>query len=195
MVDDAESLRGIAHPLRLRLLGQLRLRGPATASALGRELGESSGSTSYHLRQLERYGFVEPAPDQPSRRDKVWQACHISTEFRLPASGDREVWRTALGTVVDAQLAALIEGVRARQRDAARWPPAWEEAHMSDDVRLHLAPERLAALKKELQRVISTFEQSADASDAEARTVFLHLQSFAAPGEIPPPASGPQAGP
>ena len=51
-VTDVRALRALAHPLRNRLLGQLRLNGPATASQLGRVVGESSGSTSYHLRQL-----------------------------------------------------------------------------------------------------------------------------------------------
>ena len=55
-VTDVRALRALAHPLRSRLLGQLRLNGPATASRLGRVVGESSGSTSYHLRQLAAYG-------------------------------------------------------------------------------------------------------------------------------------------
>src|SRR5688500_20312710 len=58
-VTDVRALRALAHPLRNRLLGQLRLHGPATASQLGRTVGESSGATSYHLRQLAAYGFVE----------------------------------------------------------------------------------------------------------------------------------------
>ena len=60
---DARTLRGLAHPLRLRLLNTLREFGPATASGLADRLGESSGATSYHLRQLATYGFVEDAPD------------------------------------------------------------------------------------------------------------------------------------
>jgi hypothetical protein len=35
------------------------VRVPAPASGLGSAVGESSGSTSYHMRQLETYGFVE----------------------------------------------------------------------------------------------------------------------------------------
>src|SRR4051812_14770407 len=58
-VTDVRALRALAHPLRNRLLGLLRLDGPATASRLARVVGESSGATSYHLRQLAAYGFVE----------------------------------------------------------------------------------------------------------------------------------------
>ncbi|HJU96652.1 MAG TPA: helix-turn-helix domain-containing protein, partial [Jiangellaceae bacterium] len=49
-VQDLEPLRAFTHPLRMRLLAALRSDGPATASDLGRLLGESSGATSYHLR-------------------------------------------------------------------------------------------------------------------------------------------------
>lgn len=59
---DARSLRGLAHPLRMQLLDALRFGGPATASQLAEKLGESSGATSYHLRQLAAHGFVEDAP-------------------------------------------------------------------------------------------------------------------------------------
>ena len=56
---DPAALRALAHPLRGKLLAALRIDGPATASMLARRYGESSGATSYHLRQLARYGFVE----------------------------------------------------------------------------------------------------------------------------------------
>ena len=53
-----DALRALAHPLRVQLFSALTSFGPATASALAARLGESSGSTSYHLRQLEKHGFV-----------------------------------------------------------------------------------------------------------------------------------------
>ena len=62
-----DALKGLAHPLRLRLLAELNARGSATASQLGDALGESSGSTSYHLRQLHKHGFVEEDADRAPR--------------------------------------------------------------------------------------------------------------------------------
>ena len=60
---DAGSLRGLAHPVRLRMLGLLRTEGPATATRLAARLGLNSGATSYHLRQLATHGFVVEATD------------------------------------------------------------------------------------------------------------------------------------
>jgi DNA-binding transcriptional ArsR family regulator len=68
----AAQLRALAHPLRLELLRLLRAEGPATASELARRVGESSGSTSYHLRALHRAGMLEEAEPQ-DRRERRWK--------------------------------------------------------------------------------------------------------------------------
>src|SRR3954454_20093634 len=68
----AAQLRALAHPLRLQLLEVLHVEGPATASQLGRRLGESSGATSYHLRALHRAEMIEEA-EQRNGRERWWQ--------------------------------------------------------------------------------------------------------------------------
>jgi DNA-binding transcriptional ArsR family regulator len=68
----AAQLRALAHPLRLQLLHLLHADGPATASQLAHRLGESSGSTSYHLRALHRAGFLEET-EPLNRRERWWK--------------------------------------------------------------------------------------------------------------------------
>src|SRR3954468_12521712 len=89
-VTDVRALRALAHPLRSRLLGRLRLHGPATASQLGRAVGESSGSTSYHLRQLAAYGFVEEVEGQGTARERWWRARHRLTSWRADEIATQE---------------------------------------------------------------------------------------------------------
>lgn len=69
---DAAALRALAHPLRLRILSALR-DGPATSTLLARELRESRGATSYHLRELARYGLIEELADRGRGRERWWQ--------------------------------------------------------------------------------------------------------------------------
>ncbi len=176
-VEDPETLRAIAHPLRLRLLGHLRLHGPATASELGRTLGESSGSTSYHLRQLERYGFIEPEPEQKSRREKVWKASHRYTRFELGASAEE---RAAGNTIVGVQLEELVRGVRRRQSSALS--EEWLSALPANDYILTVSP----ALLEQLGERIAALIEDADApTDPQARRVQLHLQGYLSEGEQP----------
>src|SRR5215212_5411867 len=70
-----EQLRALAHPIRIRILEALA-SGPGTASTLARELGESSGATSYHLRALHRAGLVDEDETQPNRRERWWRRRH-----------------------------------------------------------------------------------------------------------------------
>jgi DNA-binding transcriptional ArsR family regulator len=59
-------------PLRFRIFELLR-EGPATASILARRLGESSGTTSYHLRLLEKTGAVVEDPTIGTKRERWWR--------------------------------------------------------------------------------------------------------------------------
>src|SRR5690349_15392883 len=84
---DAHTIRGLAHPLRVKMLGLLRQGGPATATQLAARLGQSSGATSYHLRQLAAYGFVLEDTSRGEGRERWWRAAHRATHFD-PASAD-----------------------------------------------------------------------------------------------------------
>jgi DNA-binding transcriptional ArsR family regulator len=69
---DANILRALAHPARIRILEELTFRGPMTATELAGPIGESAANCSWHLRQLARYGFVEEAGGGTGRR-RPWQ--------------------------------------------------------------------------------------------------------------------------
>ena len=79
-VRDPRALRALAHPIRIRLLGLLRREGPLTATEAGRRIDESSGSASYHLRQLARFGLVEDAAGGHGR-ERPWRATALYTSW------------------------------------------------------------------------------------------------------------------
>src|SRR3954470_23006 len=56
---DPRAMRAYAHPVGLALIGLLRRNGPMTATQAAARLGESSGTCSFHFRQLAKYGFCE----------------------------------------------------------------------------------------------------------------------------------------
>src|SRR6266581_1484347 len=82
---DARSLKGLAHPIRLRLRTELANHGPATATQLAARIGESSGSTSYHLRQLAAYGFIVDDGTLGNGRERYWRAVHRAVVLPEPA--------------------------------------------------------------------------------------------------------------
>ena len=70
---DLESLKALSHPLRVQIVNALSIYGPATASGLAERFGESSGATSYHLRQLERHGFIREVEGRGTGRERWWE--------------------------------------------------------------------------------------------------------------------------
>ncbi|RSM59888.1 transcriptional regulator [Kibdelosporangium aridum] len=60
------------HPIRTALLALLHERDTVTSTQAAQALGFSSGSCSFHLRQLARYGYVEEA-DAADGRVRPWR--------------------------------------------------------------------------------------------------------------------------
>ena len=87
---DPTALRALSHPVRLRILGLLRVDGPSTASALAARLGLNSGATSYHLRQLAQHGFAVDDAERGNGRDRWWWAAHQSTRTDASAEANPE---------------------------------------------------------------------------------------------------------
>lgn len=55
--------RGLAHPIRLRVLQLLRTEGPMPVGAIADVLGLGQGHLSNHLSCLKTCGFVRVVPD------------------------------------------------------------------------------------------------------------------------------------
>ena len=56
LLEDAEALQALAHPVRVRVLEALRE--PASAAAAARAVGQPRQNVNYHLKELERAGLV-----------------------------------------------------------------------------------------------------------------------------------------
>src|ERR1700722_855750 len=78
LLDNPVAIRAIAHPVRLALIGLIGREGPTTSAAAARELGISQALASHHMRQLAKYGFLEPA-EQRNGRDRPWQGTGVTT--------------------------------------------------------------------------------------------------------------------
>ncbi|MEV3860600.1 helix-turn-helix domain-containing protein [Streptomyces sp. NPDC050095] len=177
---DARSLRGLAHPLRMRMLDSLRYSGPATASQLAAKLGESSGATSYHLRQLAEYGFVEDAPEHGKGRERWWKAVYSGTVFdsALLKDEDPEVRGAAdfflheVATMHARQLSTWLGS-----RDA--WGKAWDDATDVSSWTLRLTPELTKELTEKMHELLESYRDLAvTKGDPQAEQVRIHTHAF-----------------
>ena len=174
-ITDVEALRVFAHPLRGSLLGLLRLEGPSTATKLATRVGESSGTTSYHLRQLARYGFVEELPDEGNGRDRWWRALHRSTGFE-PADligdpGGREVVDELAHRQLGLQQRALV----AFAAEMADLDDDWRTTVSLNDWSIRLSPAAARELDRELNDVLRRWQETREEPDQPAVSVLVDL--------------------
>lgn len=178
---DRTALAMLAHPLRARLLDELRLSGPATATSLAAVLQTNSGATSYHLRKLEQVALVVDSGTGDGRR-RIWRA---STESR-PRDGERNDNTDATGETDDADgqaaLAWLARDYLQHFTDRAeqwldtqgRWPADWrEEVGLSDHL-VQVTAGQLSALRADLAEVLERYRR-VGAGNPSARRVSVYL--------------------
>lgn len=150
---DPRIIRALAHEARQKLIALVGRGRVVTATEVADELGVSPSAASYHLRQLAKYGLVEPATDPSSDgREKRWQATfdslvmapdgevdHASAVAHLEVfqAAIRQSVLTSLGLPDDAEGAAGVNIGRAQ---------------------LRLTPARAAELSGRVRAVLAEFD-------------------------------------
>lgn len=182
---NARTLRTLAHPLRIRLLNALREFGPATASGLGERLGESSGATSYHLRQLAESGLVEDAPELGKGRERWWRSVHDGTMvetagFRTHA--DPEV-RGAIDVVLHETATTHAQELNTWLGTMDEWPQEWQRSWDMSDFKLRLTPELAQELYEKLHDVVESYRDRVPEDTEGSAVVRTHLHTFPRPSE------------
>lgn len=179
---DARSLRGLAHPLRIRMLATLRHDGPATASQLAERLGESSGSTSYHLRQLAAHGFVEDAPGHGKGRERWWRAVHDGTRFDEKLMYDEDPATRGAADLFLHEIATIhTQEMSTWLGTAHSWSQDWRRASDISDFTLQLTAGQSLELVRKLHDVINSYRDLPPAEGTE--TVRFHTHAFPRAGE------------
>ena len=177
-VRDPRALRALAHPIRIRLLGLLRREGPLTATEAGRRIDESSGSASYHLRQLARFGLVEDAAGGHGR-ERPWRATALYTSW--PDVADTPDLAEASEVFTRFVLRRYVERLEQWLSRRPDEPTEWQEAAAFGDSLLYLTVDELAVLRDALRRLAQPYEERIsrpEARPAGARPVALLQVAF-----------------
>ncbi|MFF7638272.1 ArsR/SmtB family transcription factor [Kitasatospora sp. NPDC008050] len=154
-ITDPQTMRALAHPVRLAILERLQRHGPATATQLAPEVGATPTVTSWHLRHLAGFGLVRDAEPGPDRRQRRWQA--VARGFRFEVGGDDEGAAAAR---------ALSQQMFLRSGDLPnRWitevapelAPEWRRLGGLANTRVVLTTEELAELGEAIERLLAPY--------------------------------------
>jgi Helix-turn-helix domain len=151
---DPRAMRAYAHPVRLALIGLLRRHGPMTATQAAARLGESSGTTSFHLRQLAKYGFCEEAGGGKGR-EKPWRATALFTSWETALDDpERTEAERALNTVI---LQMYVDQITRWLADRPDDSPEWQRASGFGDVTVPLTPRELEKLRHDVEALVRPY--------------------------------------
>ena len=173
---DAGALKVLAHPLRSRLLGRLRIGGPATATDLAAQLGTNSGATSYHLRRLESVGLVTDTGEGEGKR-RLWRASTDSHQYEPSDFAGDEDAETALGWLQRDYSRHLGEQFERWLDVEHGWPLEWRDAAGMGDSFVVATAEQVRAMNQEIWEVVERYRRVGQGNPS-ARRVAVYLLDF-----------------
>ncbi|MEV6753525.1 helix-turn-helix domain-containing protein [Streptomyces sp. NPDC051214] len=198
-LNDLRVLKALAQPRRQQMLQHLTVHGPATSATLARALGLNTGATSYHLRELARYGFVEETAGTGHGRERWWRAIPGDRRFP-PRSQQTAETRLVMDELNHLSYAADLQLFEQLQREACDTEDAglgeWADAFPYSRGTIRLTLPELREFFEEYIALLNRYKRPDAETPADARTVLTRLLAFPAPATTDaPPATAPPTAP
>ncbi|MCK0112451.1 helix-turn-helix domain-containing protein [Ornithinimicrobium sp. F0845] len=181
---DATAMKAFAHPLRMAMYDYLNDHGSATATMLARHTGENTGQTSYHLRQLERHGFVTEDVGRGTGRERWWKAVGFSMNGYEMAKDSST--RPAIEATLRRQVAQRAEALADWFERSVTEDPEWAARSLNSRVTAELTLDEATALGEALMTLLHEHSEAAkrgrEAEEPGASTarrrVRIYLDAF-----------------
>lgn len=187
-VDDAPTLRALAHPIRLALLEALGRQGPLTATEAAEIIGESPSACSFHLRMLAKYGLVEDAGGGTGRR-RPWRRTDPAG-FVFPATDDDPRTSLAAEALSGLLWGRYLDRARAVLGRRPHMPANQEAITTAAETVAYVLPEEAAQFTAEMWALISRYQDRlADSSLRPAGSSALEILLFTYPLDAVPPGA------
>src|SRR3984957_6297141 len=154
-ITDAQTLKALAHPVRIALFEELAMGGAMTATQIGERIGESATTCSFHLRQLAKYGFVEEAGGGTGR-SRPWRLTSGGMSFS--PSGDVEA-EIASDAVTRMFRERQFERYQEWRSTKASYPLEWRQAAIDGQYLFHLTAPELAQFSNEVHELLMRWDR------------------------------------
>jgi DNA-binding transcriptional ArsR family regulator len=170
----AKEVRALAHPLRLRMLEALH-DGPATASMLGRELGESSGATSYHLRARAAAGLIVEDMEKRKGRERWWKRDPDRVGLISSAPAEDPEYNAAVAMLESTMIARDEEAIRRyiACREEGQHSDGWQETAFIGGWTVYATREEVEELSEFVVRWLRARRRGERGPSSEQPLVYL----------------------
>ncbi|MET1005599.1 MAG: helix-turn-helix domain-containing protein [Propionibacteriaceae bacterium] len=178
-VTDPLALRALAHPLRLELYSLVAREGSLTAADAARQLSISHALASHHLRQLAKYGFVEPA-ETSDHRAHPWRVTATSLDLKPTEPGSRASVDALDRYSVEQATHQFVEW----QERRADEDPSWADLAGVHPSLIYLTPDELSAVLEAWTKIITPLVETrpvGHAAHRPAETVPVNVTLIAVP--------------
>jgi len=166
-ITDPQVMRAMAHPARIEIMEHLASTGAVvTATEMAGVVGLSPSATSYHLRELAKYGLVEQAPSRGDARERVWRS--TSSGWSLDSDNEEPEVLAAGQALADAYLTRSYARLRdwfARQHQESK---QWREANMLSTQMLLLTADELRDVNAAVRELLAQYTRRERIADAPA---------------------------
>lgn len=182
---DAGALRALAHPLRVQLYDILSQYGPQTASTLAEITGESSGSTSYHLRALAKHDLIRELEGRGSGRERWWERPSGAISFTNPDAMRTPAGLAATQLVMTEHLNRRHQQLLRFATESMRTPEHFgDQAAMISTATLKLTHAQAKDLTERLSAIVTEVRESTRDQQVEGLHPFtVRMDVFALPEE------------
>jgi DNA-binding transcriptional ArsR family regulator len=176
----ATEVRALAHPLRLRMLDSLADGRSETASRLARELGESSGATSYHLRALAAAGLIKEDFERRKGRERWWKRDPDSLGLISSAPADDPEYNAAVAQLEGAIIGRDEDALRRyiHQRRQGEHSDSWRETAFLGGWTIYASEEEINDLSELVVRWLRAREKPSELRDPETPLVYVTYRAL-----------------
>jgi DNA-binding transcriptional ArsR family regulator len=153
-LQDPRDIRALAHPARMAIIDALASGDELTATECAELTGLSPSATAYHLKLLERYDLVEPAPARNDGRERPWRATgrtRVDLDSSTPA---RAAAAAAVGLAFIDRSRALAQTFMATAHEE---PEEWQNATSLTNADLWLTVEEARTVTAALSDVLEPY--------------------------------------
>jgi DNA-binding transcriptional ArsR family regulator len=184
-ITEPKAIRALAHSARIAMIDALYAGEQLTATEFAAMTGLTASAASYHLRALERWGFVRRADASGDGRERPWAAAGKYLEIDS-LSADPGPLTGSIQALLDRDRSLIATFMAGRAKE----PEEWRDELAFVSAKVWLTPDELAEVVASLRDSLEGFRDRTKDGPRPAGSRPVRVSLAAIPLEQPAQPTG-----